>query len=333
MRTHDILLSAIIIVFFQPSTASWQPPKKVLLRDTTALTFKDGAYTAGRRSKPRSQIQCVGGDACNKVNIPVIQCRNVGWDGDVQWQCQAEMEDLYKFGTTEVSCEGFDYQDDPYVLKDSCSVEYTLYYTEKGRRLRKHERQSSSWFGSGPSSQPSHYDTVPSSSSKLAKLVWLAVGAIMVYSFWRSWFSPSARARSSPSSSSAPNRNNFSSNGSDSDSGNNHSGGSGGGFFGGFSPNSDSSCRRPSSSSSGSTQPGFWTGLATGGILGHLLSPNSSSRRQAAHPTFMNTGSSFFGDSGFSSSPARGFSNAGSSSSNSPPRTHTSTGYGGTKRR
>nr|KAG5700792.1 hypothetical protein BaRGS_034995 [Batillaria attramentaria] len=30
------------------------------------------------------------------------------------------MDNSYKFGTVEVTCEGYDYPDDPYVLKGSC---------------------------------------------------------------------------------------------------------------------------------------------------------------------------------------------------------------------
>ena len=48
----------------------------------------------------------------------MFQCYNVGSDGfDVQWKCQAEMPNIFKFGKIKVSCEGYDYPDDPYVLE------------------------------------------------------------------------------------------------------------------------------------------------------------------------------------------------------------------------
>jgi hypothetical protein len=32
----------------------------------------------------------------------------------------------------EVVCEGYDYPDDPFILKGSCGLEYTLDYTMEG---------------------------------------------------------------------------------------------------------------------------------------------------------------------------------------------------------
>ena len=32
------------------------------------------------------------------------------------------MDNAYRFGKVEVSCEGYDYPDDPYVLRGSCGV-------------------------------------------------------------------------------------------------------------------------------------------------------------------------------------------------------------------
>ena len=32
------------------------------------------------------------------------------------------MDNSYQFGRIQVSCEGYDYPDDPYVLKGSCGV-------------------------------------------------------------------------------------------------------------------------------------------------------------------------------------------------------------------
>jgi hypothetical protein len=106
----------LLLLFLAPTSTSALWPKsasgtksashqdKILLRDVTALTFKKDAFTIGRRSKGVPQIECVDGDACGKVDIPVIQCRNVGWDGDVQWQCQSELSDDYRFGYTQVTC-------------------------------------------------------------------------------------------------------------------------------------------------------------------------------------------------------------------------------------
>ena len=44
----------------------------------------------------------------------------------MQWQCSAELDDSVKLGRTDVTCEGYDYPEDPYVLAGSCGVQYTL---------------------------------------------------------------------------------------------------------------------------------------------------------------------------------------------------------------
>ena len=39
-----------------------------------------------------------------------------------QWECKTDMDNAYRFGQVEVSCEGYDYPEDPYILKGSCGV-------------------------------------------------------------------------------------------------------------------------------------------------------------------------------------------------------------------
>ncbi|TPX33218.1 hypothetical protein SmJEL517_g03826 [Synchytrium microbalum] len=324
MHTFDFSLTSLLLALILQShttSAIWNSNsaqhKKILLRDITTLTFKDGALTTGRRSRAIPQLTCIGGDACGKVLIPAIQCRNTGWDGDVQWQCQSELSDEFKFGTTEVTCEGFDYTDDPYVLRGSCGVEYTLYYTEKGRKLHK---QQSSWFSS--SSPSSSYDHT--ATSRLAKLVWFSVAGLMLYSLYVSWWSPVPATNGRPASrgTSGGSTNNYGPGG--------NGGGGGGGFgpFGGFSPSSDPSCAPSSSSSSG---PGFWSGTLLGTILGSLLSPNRRAY-YAPQPAFMAAPAFGGGLNGFGGygSPNRGFGGASSSSAAS---SRMASGYGGTRRR
>ncbi len=42
------------------------------------------------------------------------------------------MDNDFRLGRVEVVCEGYDYPDDPYILKGSCGLEYTLDYTREG---------------------------------------------------------------------------------------------------------------------------------------------------------------------------------------------------------
>lgn len=44
------------------------------------------------------------------------------------------MDNWYRFGKVEVSCEGYNNPDDPYILRGSCGLEYTLELTAEGRQ-------------------------------------------------------------------------------------------------------------------------------------------------------------------------------------------------------
>lgn len=105
---------------------------KIKLKDIEVLTLHKGKMTTGRRTSPVPQLTCIGGTAgCRSYQPDVVQCSNKGSDGyDIQWQCKAEMDNKYKFGKVEITCEGYDYPDDSYVLVGSCGLEYTLDYVK-----------------------------------------------------------------------------------------------------------------------------------------------------------------------------------------------------------
>ncbi|KAJ3169895.1 Store-operated calcium entry-associated regulatory factor [Geranomyces variabilis] len=127
-----VLALLALLLTSQPVVEAARKDNKVLMTDIQALTLYKGRKTTGQRTSPVPQFKCVGGDACRDAQPDVIQCRVTGLNGrEPQWRCEAELQDLYKFGTTEVVCEGYDYAEDPYVLAGSCGVEYTLHRTPK----------------------------------------------------------------------------------------------------------------------------------------------------------------------------------------------------------
>jgi uncharacterized protein YlaI len=101
---------------------------KVLLKDVSVITLKAGHLTTGRRNAPIQQLLCQNcDDAASKNVVSIIQCRNAGFDGrDVNWRCETSIDKRYSLQKTEVSCEGYAYPDDPYILVGSCAVEYWL---------------------------------------------------------------------------------------------------------------------------------------------------------------------------------------------------------------
>ncbi|KAF7236474.1 Store-operated calcium entry-associated regulatory factor [Varanus komodoensis] len=150
--------------------------KRILLREIQALTLYAGKHTNYRRTSPVPQLQCTGGSAgCSAYAPEVVQCYNKGWDGyDVQWECKAQMDVSYRFGKIEVSCEGYDYPDDPYILKGSCGLEYTLELTKNG------QHDKTNFFGGNHYSTTSH-DALGSG----AGLVLLIVFAVLVFGVYK----------------------------------------------------------------------------------------------------------------------------------------------------
>jgi len=111
----------------------------VLLKDVDSLTFRTNHFTTGRRNSPIAQINCVGGDAVHlkELHPTTVQCQNRGSDGsDIQWECHAELDNVVKFGTIGVVCEGFDSPNDPRILTGSCGLEYGLEYTRPGHHTQ-----------------------------------------------------------------------------------------------------------------------------------------------------------------------------------------------------
>ena len=96
---------------------------RVLLEDVKALTLRMGKQTRGRRSTV-AQLDCMSGP-CHETP-KVVQCRNVGTDGyETQWKCEAEFSDpgiSFDQSSLIVSCEGFDYPDDPFITAGSCEI-------------------------------------------------------------------------------------------------------------------------------------------------------------------------------------------------------------------
>lgn len=274
---------------------------RIRLRDVETLTLYSDKWTTSGRSGAVRQLTCVGGP-CSRASIETAQCYNRGFDGnDVQWECKAELPSDFKFGRLEVSCEGYEYPNDDYVLVGSCGLEYTISEVSK---------MGGSYFPSF--SYPK--DNVKNGNGSSMVTIVVIVGAVIALYFYlrpndeqpntatggRSWFN------SNPSAPPPP----------------------------GFRPDyfntaGDSTSTSGASSSGTSYRPGFFSGMATGGFLGYLFGNsnrgnNGYGRRDYRDSSYWNTPSS----SGYSS---YGHSNTGGSSGSSS-RT-TSTSFASTKRR
>uniref|UniRef100_A0A671UZM9 Store-operated calcium entry-associated regulatory factor n=1 Tax=Sparus aurata TaxID=8175 RepID=A0A671UZM9_SPAAU len=275
----------------------------VLLRDVQVLTLYKGRYTTARRSRPVSQLQCVGGSAgCHSFTPEVVQCQNKGWDGvDVQWECKTDMDNKYRFGRIEVSCEGYSNPDDAYILKGSCGLEYTLELTEEGRRRTQDSRGlgdfASSFFSgfSGKKHQhhQHHQSSYPSGGEDSGGLLVVAVLLLLAYGIYKLFLSGSmAQQGQDDGQAGYPRDNHYGSNagppppGFKPDYTGSYSGANPGyGFHSDYTHGQ----QYPRGHASPGTGSSFWTGMGTGGVLGYLFGRQSRAPPAGNHSSSSGT--------------------------------------------
>lgn len=315
---------------------------KVRLEDVQTLTLYDGRMTTGRRSSPVPQMSCVGGSAgCHSFKPQVVQCYNRGSDGyDVQWECKTDMDNAYRFGKIEVTCEGYDYPDDPYVLRGSCGLEYTLDYTKEGmnqanRGHNYYGDDSGSYYDNSHSDYYSGYSNKRKSS--FGDWIMFAICGLIIYGIYKSCMS-NGQTGTHP----------------DDDThrrGGTHWGAGGGnppppGFRPEYHPDSCSGTSSGSTHATGTGGQGlgggnFWTGAAAGGLMGYLFGNRFGGRGyNRGYGGYGGYGTGWgggfvrprtyrqpsYGFSGFSRGGGGGFSGGSTG-------TRTASGFGGTRRR
>lgn len=265
----------LIITFFCVITVAMGAfggqPDRVLLRDVSVLTLHKGRMTSGRRSSPVQQLECVGGTAKGYFTPTVVQCYNRGWDGnDIQWECKADMDNAFRFGEVEVTCEGYDYPDDPYILKGSCGLEFTLDLTEEG--YQRYKQQKSHSYSDQHYGANYDHGWDKKGKSVVGDLLFLGGVALVIYIIYKSCLAPSATQGAA-----------------DGDHAHRHQTGRGDnpppyGFRQEYMPGSSDSCYGSSTSSgayagthnnTANQGGGFWSGAATGGLLGYLFGRNT----------------------------------------------------------
>lgn len=269
---------------------------------------------------PVAQLACVGGSAqCDARYAPkVVQCTNQGSDGfEVQWDCRAELEPAVRFGTVQVSCEGFSKPGDSLVLAGSCGLQYHLELTARGKKRRRQHG----------------YSEVRSTSSAF-NLFLLAAVALLIFVIYRSFIAPSQSTSDYSSPPPYEDRR--------SQSGPPPFPPAGGPPPPGFKPEyaqTSGGWRRQQPQYEQQQQgPGFWTGAGLGSLMGYMFGSSSSTCNSGYGGYGGYGGYDGCGGSSWQTGGSTGWFGAGgasrrresSSGSSSEGASRTAHGYGGT---
>jgi hypothetical protein len=248
-----------------------------------------------------------------------MRCKNSGSDYDsenIQWTCTASLPDEFKLGSTDVICEGYDYPEDPYILKGSCGVEYRLVLTDKGHEKYGKGNGGHWWGGDDEDSGRDGPKTMGEQiAAALFWMVFIGVAGWIIFNIVRQWGQGPAGAGAA---------------------GGNRPGWGGGGGWGGNDDNDDPPPPydyqgRPGKSTYGTNQPqgwrpGMWSGALGGAAAGYAAGRMANRGNQTNSGWGSNSGG--WNNNGEGSS--RSSSGSGSSFSNTR---HESTGFGSTSRR
>jgi SOCE-associated regulatory factor of calcium homoeostasis len=110
---------------------------RVYFLSLSVLSFSVDQYTASRRGSPHAQLTCTGGSAAGAFRVKLVDCYNIGLEhataggfssGVVPvWHCiPSPAVSQARIAHPQITCEGYSYGGDEYVLKNSCYLEFEL---------------------------------------------------------------------------------------------------------------------------------------------------------------------------------------------------------------
>jgi hypothetical protein len=347
LNTRDVVVTTVTSLFyifplFQEGFAAFgfgSGSDQILLKDTKVLTLYHGKYTTSRRSSPIPQLKCIGGTAgCSSFMPQVVQCYNRGFDGyDVQWECKTDMDNAYRFGKVEVSCEGYEYPEDPHILRGSCGLEYTLDLTKEGHKQKQHGGGDQHNYYGDRNSQGYNGNAKRTESSGFGDLIMLVVVGVIIYAIYHTCLSSSRAAgeagvdgddtyrQGGPQGGNRPPPPGFRQDNMPGDGcGSSYNSGYGSGYGTGFGG-------RGYGGTGGTGGGGFWTGAATGGLLGYMFGGRGNTGYHNRQPYGRTGWGGGFG-SGWGSGGGSSWGSSGSMGMGSSG-TRTASGFGGTRRR
>lgn len=300
-----------LLLLLLPSLALAARPKDAIkLSDVQSLTLHGkGEMTNHRRVGAIPQLRCISRKPiCDLYQIDVMRCTNQGssWgEEDIQWSCVASLPEELKLGGTDVICEGYSSPDDPYVLKGSCGVEYTVALTSKGEKRYPDIANGGGWFNDGRGGTD-----------------WAAYIFTIIFVGILGWIIYSACIRAGRQGGNIPRH----------DRGG-WQPGPGPGWGPGGDDNNDPPPpypgTKPPGGGAGGWKPGFWSGAAAGAGAGYWAGGRNNRNNRSNYRNSNDYGSTG-GGSWFNGGGSHGGGSSGGSFSST---TRSSTGFGSTSRR
>lgn len=327
MQITNTLLTALSLLPLLATAA--KPKNAVLLSQVKTLTLKgNNAKTTNRRVSAIPQLKCVSPKAiCDLYAIDVMRCTNQGssyGDEDVEWSCSASLPPELKLGRTEVICEGYAKSSDPYVLKGSCGVEYTMGLTREGeKRYPDVMNPTRRFFSNGEGG--TDWSAWAFAVVFLAVLGWIAYSA---------WFAAADNNNSRNNRRPGARRSGGGGGGGGWGPGGGGGGSGGGGDWGFQDDPPPYPGTKPSTSSQQQRRgwtPGFGTGLLSGAAAGYFAGNRNGGRSDRSRGRDRTQTEERRGWSWGGPPAPEPSSSASSSNTSSAPRE--STGFGSTKRR
>lgn len=105
--------------------------KPVMYRDVKSIVLDSEKQAVGKRSSI-PQMKYVGSSHYQNYLPTTMQCSNMGWDGSqYTWECKAQLPNGVDLDRVEVGCENWDLpvgdaHENDIMTAGSCGVEYTL---------------------------------------------------------------------------------------------------------------------------------------------------------------------------------------------------------------
>lgn len=134
--------------FASSSDTSTTSAHGVYLPTIPSLTFTSSAFTSPRRHPPRSQLECVSGTARSETSLQPahVDCYNTPTKNEdpktsdsqpvkPSWRCVAQLNRRVVMEDATVKCEGWNGDEDMFVVPGSCWLEYALVYAAPGGKM------------------------------------------------------------------------------------------------------------------------------------------------------------------------------------------------------